>query len=70
MDGSCIHEVIDIADQVEIRALIFNDRSRFPFDPSDCCCQCPCSLSFFVEIKEALEEEVLRRRLNVVTVGP
>lgn len=58
MDASCIHEVIDIVDQVEIRALIFDERSQFPFDPGDCflCC---CLLSSFLEVKEVLKEEVL-----------
>lgn len=30
MDGSCIHEVIDIVDQVEIRTFIFDNYSQSP----------------------------------------
>lgn len=49
MNGSCIQEVIDIVDQVEIRALISDDCLRFPFDPGDCRHLCSCLLGYFLE---------------------
>lgn len=58
-----------IVDQLEIRALIFDNYLRFPFGPGDCCHLCSCLIRYFHEGKEVLKEGVLIQVRNRAAVG-
>ncbi|WMV54297.1 hypothetical protein MTR67_047682 [Solanum verrucosum] len=64
-----VDALTNIVDQVEIRARIFGDCLRFPFDPGDCFHLCSCLFRCFLEVKEVLNEEVLIRFGNRALVG-
>ncbi|WMV42433.1 hypothetical protein MTR67_035818 [Solanum verrucosum] len=59
----------NIVDQIEIRAHIFGDCLRFPFDPGDCFHLCSCLLRCFLEVKEVLKEGLLILFGNRALVG-